>query len=187
MVRGLSEAQALGSVGPEEGRLLTSAERPVVVLQRRADAALAEAVAPGLDTAGVLLAGTPLHHLLLDLVGRPLIMTSGNLSEEPIATGNDEALVRLGEVADGFLLHDREIVARYDDSVIRVAGTTSILLRRARGYAPLPLELPVASPRPLLAVGPHLKNTFTLVHGACAFVSQHIGDLESLETLEHFE
>ncbi len=187
MVRGLSEAQALGSVGPEEGRLLTSAERPVVLLQRRADAALAEAVAPGLDTAGVLLAGTPLHHLLLDLVGRPLIMTSGNLSEEPIATGNDEALVRLGEVADGFLLHDREIVARYDDSVIRVAGTTSILLRRARGYAPLPLELPVASPRPLLAVGPHLKNTFTLVHGACAFVSQHIGDLESLETLEHFE
>jgi hydrogenase maturation protein HypF len=159
----------------------------VVLLQRRTGAALAEAVAPGLDTVGVLLAGTPLHHLLLDLVGRPLIMTSGNLSEEPIATGNDEALVRLGKVADGFLLHDREIVARYDDSVVRVAGTTSILLRRARGYAPLPLELPVASPRPLLAVGPHLKNTFTLVHGTGAFVSQHIGDLESLETLEHFE
>jgi hydrogenase maturation protein HypF len=187
MVRGLSEAEALGSVGPEEERLLASAERPVVLLQRRTGAALAEAVAPGLDTVGVLLAGTPLHHLLLDLVGRPLIMTSGNLSEEPIATGNDEALVRLGKVADGFLLHDREIVARYDDSVVRVAGTTSILLRRARGYAPLPLELPVASPRPLLAVGPHLKNTFTLVHGTGAFVSQHIGDLESLETLEHFE
>ena len=187
MVRGVSEAQALGSVGPEEERLLASMERPVVLLQRRVDAALAEAVAPGLDTVGVLLAGTPLHHLLLALVSRPLIMTSGNLSEEPIATGNDEALVRLGKVADGFLLHDREIVARYDDSVVRVAGTTSILLRRARGYAPLPLELPVASPQPLLAVGPHLKNTFTLAHGAGAFVSQHIGDLESLETLEHFE
>jgi hydrogenase maturation protein HypF len=90
-------------------------------------------------------------------------------------------------VADGFLLHDRDIVARYDDSVVRVVGTTSILLRRARGYAPLPLELPVASPRPLVAVGPHLKNTFTLVHAASAFVSQHIGDLETLETLEHFE
>jgi hydrogenase maturation protein HypF len=95
--------------------------------------------------------------------------------------------MRLAGVADGFLLHDREIVARYDDSVVRVAGTASILMRRARGYAPLPLELPVASPRPLLAVGPHLKNTFTLAHGARAFVSQHIGDLESLETLEHFE
>jgi hydrogenase maturation protein HypF len=176
MARGLSETRALGSVG-----------RPVVLLQRRADAALAQAVAPGLDTIGVLLAGTPLHHLLLDLVGRPLVMTSGNLSEEPIATGNDEALGRLGEVADGFLLHDRDIVARYDDSVVRVVGTTSILLRRARGYAPLPLELPVASPRPLVAVGPHLKNTFTLVHAASAFVSQHIGDLETLETLEHFE
>jgi hydrogenase maturation protein HypF len=187
MVRGLSEARALGSVGPDEESVLTSAERPVVLLNRRANAALAKAVSPGLDTVGVLLAGTPLHHLLLDLVRRPLIMTSGNLSEEPIATDNDEALVRLAGVADGFLLHDREIVARYDDSVVRVVGTASLLLRRARGYAPLPLELPVASPRPLLAVGPHLKNTFTLVHGASAFVSQHIGDLESLETLAHFE
>lgn len=187
MVRGVSDARACGSVGPEEERLLASAERPVVLLQRRADAALAEAVAPGLDTIGVLLAATPLHHLLLDLVGRPLVMTSGNLCEEPIAIGNDEALVRLREVADGFLLHNREIIARYDDSVVRVAGTTTIVLRRARGYAPLPLELPVASPRPLLAVGPHLKDTFTLVHGTGAFVSQHIGNLDSLETLEHFE
>jgi hydrogenase maturation protein HypF len=187
MVRGLSEARALGSVGPDEESMLTSAERPVVLLKRRADAGLSQAVSPGLDTVGILLAGTPLHHLLLDRVRRPLIMTSGNLSEEPIATGNDEALARLAGVADGFLLHDREIVARYDDSVVRVAGTASLLLRRARGYAPLPLELPLASPRPLLAVGPHLKNTFTLVHGTSAFVSQHIGDLESLETLAHFE
>jgi hydrogenase maturation protein HypF len=187
MVRGLSDARALGWVSSDEESVLTSAERPVVLLNRQVDAGLAQAVSPGLDTVGVLLAGTPLHHLLLDLVGRPLIMTSGNLSQEPIATGNDEALVRLAGVADGFLLHHREIVARYDDSVVRVAGTASLLLRRARGYAPLPLELPVSSPRPLLAVGPHLKNTFTLVHGASAFVSQHIGDLESLETLAHFE
>jgi hydrogenase maturation protein HypF len=113
-------------------------------------------------------------------------MTSGNLSEEPIAAGNDEALARLGAVADGFLLHDREIVARMDDSVVRTAATGPILLRRARGHAPLPLALPVSSPRPLVAVGPHLKNTFTLVHGRHAYVSPHLGDLESLEALEHF-
>jgi hydrogenase maturation protein HypF len=187
MVPGLLDARELAAVGPEEARLLASAERPVVLLRQRANSSLAEAVAPRLDTVGVLLAGTPLHHLLLDLVRRPLVMTSGNLSEEPIAIGNDEALDRLAAVADGFLLHDREIVARYDDSVVRLAGTHPILLRRARGYAPLPLQLPVASPRPLLAVGPHLKNTFTLGHEGWAYVSQHIGDLESLETLTHFQ
>jgi hydrogenase maturation protein HypF len=187
MVRCLEQARALGAVSAEEAEVLVSVERPVVLLQRRPDAGLARAVAPGLDTIGVFLAGTPLHHLLLDEVGGALVMTSGNLSDEPIATGNDEALVRLVGVADGFLLHNREIVARYDDSVVRLACRIPIMLRRARGYAPLPLELPVVSPRPLLAVGPHLKNTFTLVHGSQAFVSQHIGDLESLETLEHFE
>ena len=186
MVRTTADASRLATVSPEEERLLASAERPVVLLQRRADSPLAASVAPGLDTIGVLLPCTPLHHLLLDLARRPLVMTSGNLSEEPIAIGNAEAQLRLAAIADGFLLHDREIVTRYDDSVVRVAGETPILLRRARGYAPLPVELPVATPRPLLAVGPHLKNTFTLAHGATAFVSQHIGDLETLETLEHF-
>ena len=187
MVRSVEQARVLGWVSREEERLLVSPERPVVLLQRRPDAPLANAIAPGLDTVGVLLAATPLHHLLLDQIGRPLVMTSGNLSEEPIATANEEALQRLGSIADGFLLHDREIVARYDDSVVRLAGGRPILLRRARGYAPLPLELPLASPSPLLAVGPQLKNTFTLVHGSRAFLSQHIGDLESLETLEHFQ
>jgi hydrogenase maturation protein HypF len=186
MVRTLAEVSALAAVGPEEGRLLASAERPVVLLRHRLDSPLAVSVAPGLDTIGVLLPSTPLHHLLLDLVRRPLVMTSGNLSEEPIAIGNEEARLRLGSIADGFLLHDREIVTRFDDSVARFAGRAPILVRRARGYAPLPLELPIAALRPLLAVGPHLKNTFTLAHGATAFVSQHIGDLESLETLEHF-
>ncbi len=133
-----------------------------------------------------MLAYTPLHHLLCDLVRRPLVMTSGNRSEEPIATANDDAQHRLSGIADAFLLHDREIVARYDDSVLRVAGGTPMFLRRARGYAPLPLTLPVATPIPLVAVGPHLKNTFTLAHGREAYVSQHIGDLENLETLEHW-
>jgi hydrogenase maturation protein HypF len=113
-------------------------------------------------------------------------MTSGNVSDEPIAIGNDEARLRLARVADAFLLHDREIVARYDDSVLRVADSGPVMLRRARGYAPMPLTLPVGTEDAILAVGPHLKNTFTLAQGTDAFVSQHIGDLDSLESQEHF-
>ena len=186
MVRSLAEARKLAFVSKREAKLLTSRERPVVLLRRHPGGPLAHWVAPGLDTVGVMLAYTPLHHLLCDLVRRPLVMTSGNRSEEPIAIGNEDAKARLSAIADAFLLHDRDIVARYDDSVVRVAGDTTVFLRRARGYAPLPLRLPLASPQPLLAVGPHLKNTFTLVHGADAYVSQHIGDLENLETLTHW-
>jgi hydrogenase maturation protein HypF len=186
MVRTLADARRIGDVGPVEETLLTSRERPIVLLDRGTRSGLAPSAAPGLGTIGVMLAYTPLHHLLCDLVRRPLVMTSGNRSDEPIATDNDDAKRRLAGIADAFLLHDREIVARYDDSVLRVAGDMPVFLRRARGYAPLPLTLPVASPRPLVAVGPHLKNTFTLVHGAEAYVSQHIGDLENLETLEHW-
>jgi hydrogenase maturation protein HypF len=187
MVRTIAQARELASIAPEEAALLESRERPIVLLVRRSDAPLATSIAPGLDTVGVMLAYTPLHHLLLERVDRPLVMTSGNLTDEPIATANDDALRRLASVADAFLLHDREIVARYDDSVVRVAGETTVFLRRARGYAPLPVELPAESPKPLVAVGPHLKNTLALVHGRRAYVSQHIGDLENLETLEHFQ
>ncbi|HXI33792.1 MAG TPA: carbamoyltransferase HypF [Gemmatimonadales bacterium] len=186
MVRSLDEARLVAQVTPAEAALLTSRERPIVLLQRRADTPLADAIAPGLDTVGAMLAYTPLHHLLLAAAGRPLVMTSGNASEEPIAIGNDDARARLAGIADALLLHDREIVARYDDSVLRVAGRAPLFLRRGRGYAPLPLDLPVASPRPLVAVGPHLKNTFALVHGRRAFVSQHVGDLENIETLDHY-
>ncbi len=186
MVRTVEQARLLGAVGDVEARLLTSAERPIVLLRTQVSSGLAPSVAPGLDTVGVMTAYTPLHHLLLDLVDRPLVMTSGNLSDEPIATANDDARRRLGPIADLLLLHDREIVARYDDSVVRPMGQGPIFLRRARGYAPLPLRLPLAAPKPLVAVGPHLKNTFALVHGRTAYVSQHIGDLENLETLEHF-
>ncbi len=154
---------------------------------RQEDAPVAPSVAPGLTRIGVLLAYTPLHHLLLEAVGGPLVMTSGNQSDEPIATGNAEALARLAGIADGFLLHDREIVTRYDDSVVRVVEERPVLIRRARGFAPMPLRLPVSAPVPLLAVGPLLKNTFTLAEGAAAWVSQHLGDLENLETLEHFD
>ena len=187
MVGTLAEATALAEVSVGAERLLASAERPIVLLPRRRESRLAESVAPGLDTVGVVLAYTPLHRLVLDLVGRPLVMTSGNRSDEPIVTDNREARRRLGEIADGFLLHDREILARYDDSVIRVTDSEPIVLRRARGFAPLPLELPVATPIPLLAVGPHLKNTLALAQGDRAYVSQHIGDLDGLETLAHFQ
>ena len=187
MVRTLENARRLATIGAVEAELLTSPERPIVLLPALPGNGLAPGVAPGLSQVGIMLAYTPLHHLLLDLAGRPLVMTSGNRSDEPIATGNREALTRLEAIADGFLLHDRDIVARYDDSVVRVARHAPMFLRRARGYAPLPLPLPVPSPRPLLAVGPHLKNTLTLVHGGTAYVSQHVGDLDSPETLEHFE
>jgi hydrogenase maturation protein HypF len=186
MVRTLADAAALADLEPGESALLSAPERPIVLARRKPGAALAPGVAPGLDRVGILLAYTPLHHLLLDRVRGPLVMTSGNLSEEPIAAGNDEALARLDGVADGFLLHDREIVARMDDSVVRSSALGPILVRRARGHAPLPLTLPISSPRPLVAVGPHLKSTFTLVHGRHAYVSPHLGDLESLEALEHF-
>ncbi len=192
MVRDLGEARAFARVDADERRLLESAARPVVLLKRGTAGggqdrpALAAMVAPGLAHVGVMLPYTPVHHLLLEAVGRPLVMTSGNQSDEPIAIGNVEAFERLTSIADGFLLHDREIVARYDDSVLRVADGAPVFLRRARGFAPLPVDLPVESPRPLLAMGPHLKNTFTLLHGRRAWVSQHIGDLESLDTIEHF-
>ncbi|MGH7522445.1 MAG: carbamoyltransferase HypF [Gemmatimonadales bacterium] len=186
MVRTLREARELATFGDVEAALLASRERPIVLLRKRSGGRLARWVAPGLDTVGVMLAYTPLHHLLCDLVRRPLVMTSGNRSEEPIAISNDDAKSQLSSIADAFLLHDRDIVARYDDSVIRAAGSDTVFLRRARGYAPLPLKLPLTSPRPLLAVGPHLKNTFTLVQGDDAYVSQHIGDLENLETLTHW-
>ncbi|MBI4503339.1 MAG: carbamoyltransferase HypF [Gemmatimonadetes bacterium] len=186
MVRTVDEARVLGEVSQAEARWLTGPERPIVVLRRRPGATIAPSVSPGLDTIGVMLAYTPLHHLLLDLVRRPLVMTSGNRSEEPIAIGNAQAQENLRWIADVFLLHDREIVSRYDDSVVRVAGEEAVFLRRARGYAPFPLPLPVFSPSPVLAVGAHLKNTFTLACEDRAYVSQHIGDLDDIDTLEHF-
>lgn len=186
MVRSLEEARRLGAVDDVAAALLSGPEHPLVLLPRRPEAPLAEAVAPGLAEVAVMLAYTPLHLLLLDALSVPLVMTSGNRSDEPIATGCDEARRRLDTIADGFLMHDRDIVARYDDSVVRVVDGAPVFLRRARGYAPLPVRLPVPAPRPLVAVGPHLKHTFCLAHGEHAWPSQHIGDLETVETLDHF-
>lgn len=195
MVRDLATARACCEVdGTEEG-LLAGTVRPIVLLRRRPDEAnaapagpaLAPEVAGDLAEIGVMLPYTPLHHLLLARVDRPLVMTSGNLSEEPIATGNAEALERLSDIADAFLLHDRAIESRYDDSVVRVVDGLVEPVRRARGYAPHPIRLPFESDIDILAAGPEQKNTFTLITGGYAFVSQHIGDLENAETLEAFE
>jgi len=151
-------------------------------------ATLAPSLAPGLRELGVMLPYTPLHHLLLAAFGKPLVMTSGNTSDEPIATGNAEALGRLAGIADAFLLHDRDIYTRYDDSVVRHTPDVGVeFIRRARGYAPFPLEAPFESDVDILAAGPEQKNTFCLLTGSHAFVSQHIGDMENAETLAAFE
>jgi hydrogenase maturation protein HypF len=187
MVASLEQAERLVTLDPASSELLASRERPIVLLPARPDNGIAASVAPALGTLGVMLASTPLHLLLLDAVQRPLVMTSGNLTDEPIAAANDEARARLAAIADHFLLHDREIVARCDDSVLRPAASGPVYLRRARGYAPLPLDLPVAAPVPLLAVGAQLKHTFSLAQGGAAWLSPHQGDLDHLETLEHVE
>ena len=188
MVAGLAEAGRLCAISRREARLLASAHRPIVLLARLSAPrpALASALAPGLNELGLMLPYTPLHHLLLERCGRPLVMTSGNLSEEPIAYRNEEALARLGNIADAFLLHNRDIHMRCDDSVTRVWRGIPRVLRRSRGYAPQPLTLRWNFPVPLLAVGGELKNTFCLARERFAFLSHHIGDLGNESTLRSF-
>jgi hydrogenase maturation protein HypF len=170
-----SSPELLVELEPEEEALLRSAERPIVLARRRADAPIATAVAPGTEWLGVMLPYTPLHHLLCADFGGTLVMTSGNLSDEPIAFENDEAVRRLGVVADAFLSHDRPIERRCEDSVVRAAFP----IRRSRGYAPMALPLPVGARAPLVATGAELKNTFCVVRGDQAFLSPHLGDLDT--------
>jgi hydrogenase maturation protein HypF len=175
------------AVSDEEEALLASSRRPIVLLHRRPDAALPDAVAPRVRSLGFMLPYTPLHHLLLEGLGRPLVMTSGNVSDEPICYDDADALERLGSIADAFLLHDRRIHMRADDTVTRVFAGREMVLRRSRGYAPAPIKTTFgASSLDVLACGAELKNTFCITHGDLAFVSHHIGDLENLETLESF-
>ena len=187
MVRTLEDAEALAVLSDEERALLSSRERPIVLSRRREDARLAPEVSPDDPFVGLMLAYTPLHHLLLEAAGRPLVMTSGNLSEEPIATGNEEALDRLGRLADAFLVHDREIASRCDDSVARIVAGGPVLIRRSRGW--VPRAIPVAKPfaEPVLACGGHLKNTFAVGLGSSVYLGPHVGDLENLETIAAFE
>jgi hydrogenase maturation protein HypF len=178
--------RTLCHVEADEQRILLSRRRPIVLLRRRPDAPVARAVAPGNRFLGVMLPYTPLHHLLARELGRPFVLTSGNVSDEPIAYRDDDALRRLAGIADFFLTHDRPIHIRTDDSVTRVFRGREMILRRSRGYAPQPVPLPFSLPEPVLACGAELKNTFCLAKGRYAFVSHHIGDLENYETLRSF-
>ncbi|MFW5867301.1 MAG: carbamoyltransferase HypF [Armatimonadota bacterium] len=219
MAADIETIRSFAEVSESAETLLTGPEAPIVLVDRRGDEPLAESVAPDTATYGVMLPYTPLHILLLDGLGaRALVMTSGNLTDEPLATENEEAMERLSEIADGFLLHDREIFIGCDDSVIRPTDRGPVLMRRSRGYVPFPVRLAVVSrcscgpgalaggradderrtgetpvprddagPPTILAVGGHLKNAFCITRGENAFLSQHIGDLDSLETLEYFE
>ncbi|MEU6414770.1 carbamoyltransferase HypF [Microbispora sp. NPDC046933] len=186
MVGDVAAARRLCVVDPAEERLLTGPARPVVLLRRLPDAPVALSVAPGNRWLGVLLPYTPLHHLLLRALGRPIVLTSGNVSDEPIAYRDEDALERLGGIADAFLTHDRPIHIRTDDSVVRVFRGRDLPIRRSRGYVPHPLPLARAAPRPVLACGAELKHTFCLVKDDRAVVSHHIGDLENYETLRSF-
>ncbi|HEX2741142.1 MAG TPA: carbamoyltransferase HypF [Rubrobacter sp.] len=186
MARDLAQIRELCHVSAEDEALLTSPAHPIVLLERRDDSGVVEEVAPRQNTLGVMLAYTPLHHLLLGDAGIPLVMTSGNNSDEPIAYRDDEAFDQLCEIADYFLIHDREIHMRCDDTVVRTAGRHPYLIRRSRGYAPAPLRLAGIVTRHTLACGGELKNTFCLARGSHAFVSHHIGDMENYETLISF-
>jgi hydrogenase maturation protein HypF len=165
---------------------MQTSARPIVLARKRERRGIAESVAPGIPWLGVFLPYAPLQHLLF-VSGhvRALVMTSANLSEEPIAIDNHEALARLGNIADAFLMHDREILQRCDDSVEAIVDGAPQLMRRARGFVPLGIGLPIEAP-PLLAVGGHLKNVFALARGRFVYQSQHLGDLENLTGLEFF-
>jgi hydrogenase maturation protein HypF len=186
MARDLATAGQLGHFSDEEAAALASPQRPIVLIRRRGDAAVAPSVAPGNPHLGIMLPYTPLHHLLLR-AGRPyLIMTSGNVSEEPIQIDNDEALKGIGHIADFFLMHDRDILLRSDDSVVFVEAGRTRQIRRSRGLVPTPIFLNRET-EPILALGAELKNTICLTRRDHAFISQHIGDLDNAETLAFFE
>jgi len=186
MAMDLAAANDLAEIDAAAAALLTSPARPIVLLPHRAGANVARAAAPGNRQLGIMLPYTPLHHLLLASTDSPIVLTSGNVSDEPIAYRDDEARERLKDIADGFLTHDRAIHVRTDDSVARTFRGRPMLVRRSRGYVPEPLTLDSSFPRPVLACGAELKNTFCLAQGRHAFVSHHVGDLENAETLRSF-
>jgi hydrogenase maturation protein HypF len=186
MCKDLETIEGICVVDDAARRLLVSKERPIVILPRRSDAAIAAGVAPGQGTLGVMLPYTPLHHLLLADGLASLVMTSGNMSDEPIAYRDAEALGRLGRIADFFLVHNREIHTRCDDSVVKPYRGRPTFLRRARGFVPFPIRLQQGGAS-VLACGAELKNTFCLTKGNYAFLSHHIGDLENYETMQSFE
>ena len=187
MFKDLAAVRAVAEVSDEAARLLTSPAAPIVLLPRRARAALASSIAPGNPWVGALLPYAPLHVLLLQAVNRPLVATSANLSEEPLCTDPAEARARLADIADAFLDHDRPIAHPVDDSVVRLAASGTVLLRRARGWAPAPLRLPAPVAGHWLCVGAQMKNTVAVAAGDQVLLSPHIGDLAGAATLAAFQ
>jgi len=189
MVADLAAAKAICHVDPTEAALLTGPQRPIVLLKKSSDNQMVcQAVAPGNPWLGIMLAYTPLHHILMrTLDGLPLVMTSGNRSDEPICSDDEQALTQLSDIADLFLTHDRPISIRCDDSVTRVVDQNEQPIRRSRGYAPQPIRLPMAFTSPTLAVGSQLKATFALGRENQAFVSHHMGDLDQFDAYRAFE
>lgn len=187
MVRDMAAVQKLCIVSPVEKAILSSPAHPIVLLEKRADTGLAANLAPGIDEIGVMLPYTPVHHLLFQMPDCPeaLVMTSGNSSGAPICTANADALNRLGTIADFFLLHNREIVTRVDDSVVKVVGNLPLVLRRARGFVPAPVHVKWQLPK-ILGCGAGLKSTFSLGRDNCVFPSQHIGDLDNLASYDFY-
>jgi len=191
MVADPATARRIASVDEASERLLSGPQRPIVLMPRLPGAPVADSVAPHNPDVGVMLAYTPLHALLFGLPGDEpgppvLVMTSGNLGGEPICFTDDDALERLSHLADGWLMHDRDILVPCDDSVVRVVDGVELPIRRSRGYAPLPVALPVSLP-PTLAVGGDLKNTLAVAEHKYAWLSQHIGDMDDMATLAAFD
>ena len=186
MVADLDAASRIAIVDGDAARLLTSPERPIVLLPRRDDTPIAASVAPGNRLLGIMLPYSPLHHLLLADSGRPLVMTSGNLSDEPIAVDNDDARERLGAIADLFVEHDRDIASRADDSVVAVIAGGGTVVRRSRGYVPRGVTLTDAFAQPVLACGALLKNTFCLGAATTGWLGPHIGDLEHVAAYDAY-
>ena len=186
MAPDLGTVRELVDLKPPELELLLERARPIVLARRRPDAPVGESVAPGASELGVMLPYSPLHHVLLSDAATTLVMTSGNVSDEPIAFHDEEACERLADIADLFLMHDRPIETRTDDSVVRHAEGRRTFLRRSRGYVPSALPLPVDCGRHMLACGAELKNTFAVSKGGHAWVGHHVGDLKNYETLRSF-
>jgi hydrogenase maturation protein HypF len=186
MAPDLGAARGLVWLDAPEEALLIGRERPIVLARRLPDAAVAPSVAPSAPELGLMLPYSPLHHLLLSDLGETLVLTSGNVSDEPIAYGDEDARARLTQIADLFLLHDRPIETRTDDSVTRVVEGRPLFLRRSRGYVPASVPLSVDCGRQLLACGAELKNTFAVAKGGRAWVGHHVGDLKNYETLRSF-
>ena len=186
MAPDLAAAHELAELSPAHERLLLGRARPIVLAPRRGGAPVARSVAPQSSELGVMLPYSPLHHLLLSDAATTLVMTSGNVSDEPIAFRDEDAAARLPGVADLFLLHDRPIETRTDDSVVRLVRSRPLFLRRSRGYVPSAIALPIDAGRHLLACGAELKNTFGLAKGRDAWVGHHVGDLKNYETLRSF-